>query len=142
MEKVVHYTFSTYKRKQVLIDWIAKEIEIIFEEICNKKGFGLICQSILIEHVHLLIKKRAADRNEYVMKMIKGISARQFFKKYPSNRFEFRKLWGRGYRAEEIKGKEHFRQIINYIKGQKINGVDKRLKSNWKPRRLVSGFQF
>jgi len=134
--------FSTYKRKQALHDWIAKELTVMFEEICKEKGFNLICQSILVDHVHLLIGKNSTDRNEYVMKMIKGISSRRFFEKYPSNRYVYRKLWGRGYRARELKGEEELREAIAYIKGQKIDGIDKRVGPNWKPRRLVSGFQF
>jgi len=141
MKKIFHYIFRTYKKKRVLDGWIAEELESIFKNVCREKGFKLICQSILVDHVHLLIRKSATDRNEYVMKMVKGISSRQFFKKYPSNRFEFRKLWGRSYRAEEIKGKEHLNKVINYVKRQKINGIDKRIKPNWKPRRSVSGFQ-
>ena len=128
MGKIVHYIFRTYKRKHILENWIAEELESIFNYICKEKGFGLICHNILIEHVHLLIEKRSTDNNEYVMKMVKGISSRMFFKKYPSNRFEYRKLWGRSYHAEEIKDKHHLKGIINYIKNQKMNGMDKRIK--------------
>ncbi|MEE8638352.1 MAG: IS200/IS605 family transposase [Candidatus Margulisiibacteriota bacterium] len=128
MYKIIHYVFSTYKRKKVLIDWIAEELAEILKEICKDKGFELISQNILSEHVHMLLKKKATDRNEYIMKIIKGISSRYFFRKHPGNRFEFRKLWGRGYRAKEIKGDEHLERIICYIEGQKINGVDKRIK--------------
>ena len=139
MYKVVHYVFSTYKRKQVLTDEIMQSLEAIFKQICEEKGFEIICQSILVEHVHLLIKKKASDRNEYVMKMIKGKSAYRIFKDFPSNRFEFRKLWARGYCADEIKDKNHLMRVIAYINGQKIKGIDKRI--DWKPRRLVAGFQ-
>ncbi|MBU0671625.1 MAG: IS200/IS605 family transposase [Candidatus Margulisbacteria bacterium] len=155
MYKTFHYTFSTYKRKKILNGNIVKELAIIFIDICREKELRLICQNILVEHVHLLVEKKASDSNEYVMKMIKGISSRQFFKKNPSNRLEFRKLWGRGYRAEEIMGEQHLRHIIAYIEGQKVNGIDKRIKPIWKPRRtstslgaalslpkgLVAGFQ-
>jgi len=126
VDKIVHYVFSTYKRKQVLVGKISQELEGIIKNICEEKGFQLICQSILTEHVHLLIRKRFLDRNEYVMKVIKGISSRLLFKKYPSNRLEFRKLWGRGYRANEVKDDGHLKQVIEYIKGQKLNGIDKR----------------
>ncbi|NQT30185.1 MAG: IS200/IS605 family transposase [Candidatus Saganbacteria bacterium] len=142
MGKTVHYVFSTYKRKQALDDWIAEELTVMFDEICKEKGFGMICQNVLVDHVHMLIKKKSTDHNEYVMKMIKGISSHRFFEKHPGNRCVYRKLWSRGYRAREIKGEEDLWEIIAYIKGQKIDGIDKRMKSNWKPRRLVSGFQF
>jgi putative transposase len=127
MSKVFHYTFSTYNRKKILVDYIANDLLGIFQTICQEKGFTLVCQNILIEHVHLLINKRNNDNNEYVMKMIKGISARRIFEKYPSNRFEFRKLWGRGYRAYEIKNEDDLKRAINYINGQKIGGMDKRI---------------
>ena len=139
MKKVVHYTFSTYKRKQILVDWISVEIELLIKEVCKEKRFELLCCSVLSEHVHLLIRKTETDSNEYVMKMVKGISARGFFKKYKGNRLEHRKLWGRGYRAFDVVGDEELERTIRYIENQKINGIDKR--ENWKPRRLVSGFQ-
>jgi REP element-mobilizing transposase RayT len=140
MNKIFHYTFRAYKKKQVLVGEIAEDLAAVFKEICKAKGFKLIAFSALVDHVHILIEKNAADSNEYIMKMIKGISSREIFKKYPSNRFEFRKLWGRGYHAVEVKDQEALNNMINYIKGQKIEGVDKRAKPDWKPRRLVAGF--
>ena len=103
MRKIFHYTFRTYKKKQVLVGEIAEDAGKIFQEICKTKGFELISFNVLVDHVHILIRKDAADSNEYVMKMIKGISSREIFKKYPGNRYKFRKLWGRGYHAVEIK---------------------------------------
>ena len=99
-------------------DWVGRELSRIFLEICDEKGFELMCHNILIDHVHLLIVKQAMDSNEYVMKMIKGISSRRFFQKFPSNRFQYRKLWGRGYRAEEIKDREHYLTVVDYISFQ------------------------
>ncbi|MFC1496526.1 IS200/IS605 family transposase [Candidatus Margulisiibacteriota bacterium] len=127
MDKIVHYVFGPYKRKRVLERFVVEELKMLFNKICEEKGFELISQNILIEHVHLLIKKRSSDSNEYVMKMIKGISSREFFKKRPTNRLIYRKLWARGYRAEEIKDEEHLKNVLEYVKGQKRKGVDKRI---------------
>jgi REP element-mobilizing transposase RayT len=138
--KVVHYTFSTYKRWHSITSEIANDLEKIFEEICKNKCLKLMCQSILSDHVHLLIAKNRNDSNEYVMKMIKGISSHLIFKKYPSNRFVYRKLWSRGYRAFEIKDVENVNQVASYIINQKTDNIDKRFFPNWKPRRLVAGF--
>jgi len=168
MHKIFHYIFATYKRKQVLTDEVGGKLTAIFHEISINKGFEIINMSILIDHVHILIKKNASDDNEYIMKMVKGISSREIFKLYPSNRFELRKLWGRGYRAIEIEEKNQLRQTINYIENQLINGLDKRIAgsrevhsqasmklrkpaakrrgflkflNNPKPRRSISGIQ-
>ena len=128
MEPIFHYIFSTYKRKHILSEEIAELLERIFTQICEKKGFKLICQSILLDHVHLLIMRSGAFRNEYVMKVLKGSSAHKIFETFPVNRLEFRKLWGRGYRAVRVRGDDQLARAISYIKGQKINGVDKRIK--------------
>jgi len=137
MNKIIHYTFSTYKRRHILTNEVIGKLEGIFEDICRIKGLKLIHQSILVDHVHLLFVKNQLDRNEYVMKMIKGISSHLIFKKYPTNRIIFRKLWSRGYRAREIKETEHLENAISYISRQKINNIDKRAMPDWKPRQLV-----
>lgn len=126
MGKYVHYIFSTYKRAQILEDCIADYLSVLFDEICREKGFRLIAHNILLDHVHLLIEKNELDRNEYVMKSLKAISARRLFDRFPTDRFVFRKLWGRGYRAYEVEGDEETEKVLNYIKNQKINGIDKR----------------
>ena len=140
MTKIFHYTFRTYKKRRVLIGDIAADLGVLFQEICEAKGFKLISSSILADHVHLLISKGTGDSNEYVMKMIKGISSREIFKKYPSNRFEFRKLWGRGYHAVGIKDQESLERTMAYIYGQKIEGVDKRALRGRKPANELRGF--
>ncbi|MCX5750059.1 MAG: IS200/IS605 family transposase [Candidatus Saganbacteria bacterium] len=129
MSKIVHYVFNTYKRKPILVPEIAADLEQLFTSICEERGFKLLCQNILIEHVHILIEKKETESNEYIMQMIKGVSARRIFKKYDTNRFVFRKLWGRSYRAEAIEGESHLQRIRQYIKNQKIDGVDKRITS-------------
>jgi len=58
--------------------------------------------------------------------MFKGISSRRFFQEYPSNRYEYRKLWGRGYYACRINETE-LPKVIEYIKNQVgQDGYDKR----------------
>ncbi len=139
-QKIIHYTFRTYKKKQVLVGEIAEELGAMFQEICKDKGFELISFNVLIDHVHILIRGNTTDSNEYVMKMVKGISSREIFKKYPSNRFEFRKLWGRGYHAVEVKDQVALEKTIDYIKGQVIDGIDKRALTRRKPRSSFAGF--
>jgi len=105
---------------------IAKRLSEIFAEICLEKGFNLLANSILMDHVHLLIEKKENDRNEYIMKSLKGGSSRLIFNEFPSNRLFHRKLWGRGYRAYEIKDNDQLAQVVKYINNQTINGEDKR----------------
>lgn len=141
MSKIFHYTFSTYNRKHILTDEVSEKLKQLFGEIATEKGFEIICFGILLDHVHILIKKKDIDRNEYIMKMIKGISSNRIFKEFPTNRLEIRKLWSRGYRAFEIKDEIQLKAVVEYVNNQKVGGIDKRAEPNWKPRRLAAGFR-
>jgi REP element-mobilizing transposase RayT len=135
----VHYIFSTYKRRQVLIDPVViSQLCEWFIMIAKEKKFIIIAVSILNDHVHLLIEHRADDTSKYVMKCIKGISSREFFKSYPkSPRFIFKKLWSKSYKACSVTP-DKLNRVIGYINNQKTkDGIDKRFFIE--PTRLASG---
>jgi putative transposase len=122
-----HYTFRTYKGKSCLLfNEFKEKLGLEFQQIASDKGFELIAYSVLEDHVHLLIKQGSEDTTNYVMRMFKGISARRFFQEYPANRYEYRKLWGRGYNYKRIT-EEELPKVVEYIKNQvSSNGYDKR----------------
>ena len=122
-----HYVFKTYKGKSTLLDEeMIAYLGKTFEEISKEKGFPLLAYNILEDHVHLLVRQSSLDNTNYVMRVFKGASSRYLFKQYPTNRYEHRKLWGRGYYSEVIL-EEHLLDKIDYIKNQKDSkGVDKR----------------
>jgi REP element-mobilizing transposase RayT len=122
-----HYIFKTYKGKSCLLYKEFKDkLGAEFQQIAKDKGFGLVAYSVLEEHVHLLIDQRATDSTNYVMRMFKGISSRRFFQEYPSNRYEYRKLWGRGYHFRKLSEVE-VPEVVKYIQNQiSPNGYDKR----------------
>ncbi|MFA6548817.1 MAG: IS200/IS605 family transposase [Candidatus Margulisiibacteriota bacterium] len=122
-----HYTFNTYAGKQLLEDKELRDfIMNIFVEIAAEKGFQIIKCEILSEHVHVLIEHSYALSTSMVMKYLKGISARRVFQKYPTNRYDIRKLWGRSFHARKVNGEEK-ESVINYIEHQRTeDGIDKR----------------
>lgn len=122
-----HYIFKTYKCKPCLLSKEFKnKLGLEFERIAKDKGLELSASSVLEDHVHLLVKQSTTDSTDYVMRMFKGISARRFFQQYPTNRHEYRKLWGRGYYARKLTETE-LPTVLSYIKGQILsNGLDKR----------------
>jgi len=127
MSVYYHYIFRTYKGKSCLLFREFKEkLSAEFKQIAKEKGFELLDHNILEDHVHLLVRQGTTDSTNYVMRMFKGISARRFFQEYPSNRYEYRKLWGRGYFARKLSEAE-VPKVIEYIKNQiSSNGYDKR----------------
>lgn len=126
--KIQHYVFNTYKNRSILIDHeIIEFLHNIFYEIARTKGLKILACRILEDHVHCLIKYDSKHKIEYPIKMLKGISARKFFKSYKTNRLVFRKLWARSYYAREIQGEEELKKAVSYIKGQIDSmGHDKR----------------
>lgn len=141
--KYYHYVFSTYNNKFVLSDRDVKDnLEKWFHCIAKEKQFEIISLAILSDHVHLLIEQKTNDSPSYIMKCVKGASSHGFFKDFPqTNRYVYRKLWGRSYFYEEINPSE-MKEVIYYIKNQTDkSGVDKRFirKVKKEPRRLASG---
>lgn len=133
-----HYVFKTYKGLYILTDKeLVQELRNCFYQIADGKGFEIKELSILGDHVHMLIKQNPHDNPSYTMKMIKGISARNIFRGFKTNRLFYRKLWGRSFFAEEIKAKE-IMKVKNYIKKQIKSGEDKRFSIK-EPRSSFAG---
>lgn len=123
---LTHFTFNTYKGKHSLVEGeFIVFLKKHFDKISIGKGFEILECEILADHVHVLISHELP--NAKVMKYLKGISAREFFKEYPSNRLVDRKLWGRSYHYRRIENNLECASVKGYIKGQKDkNGADKR----------------
>lgn len=121
-----HFVFKTYNGKSVLIDPVVlRFLYGVFNDIAKAKDFHLVACSILADHVHCLVEFDEKHRVDYVIRMIKGISAREFFRKFNTNRYVYRKLWGRSYFARQI-GYQGINEVIGYIEGQRKDGIDKR----------------
>ena len=97
-----------------------------FHEISLDKGFKMVECEILCDHVHVLIEQDYTLSSSLVMKNLKGVSSRMLFQKYPTNRYDIRKLWGRSFHARKI-GAEEKDKVVCYIKGQRNrDGIDRR----------------
>ena len=122
-----HYTFNTYNgipllEEQEIRDFLMKT----FQDIANSKGFKILEMEILSDHVHMLIDQPYTLSMPSVMKYIKGTSARSLFHKYPTNRFDIRKLWARSYNCRKLKSSQ-IETVTNYIRNQRgPDGIDKR----------------
>lgn len=130
-EVYIHYVFGTYKQRFVLTDPdVRSDLSMWFGSIAVTKSFEIVAHSILADHVHILIKQSQSDNSSNVMKLLKGISSRMFFKKYSKlPRWIFRKLWARTYKCWVIE-ESNLPRIISYIIDQRNrSGIDKRFNS-------------
>jgi len=133
-----HFVFRTYKGKHILTDRPSVDfLYKAFVDISKIKGFDLIACKVLGDHVHCLLGFDPKHRPDYVIRMIKGISSRDFFLEFKTNRLVYRKLWGRGYFEEQI-SPDKFNTVVRYIENQtNSSGLDKRFAQE--PRVSLAG---
>ena len=107
-------------------DQVRADLNGLFTQISDEKGFKIIECGILDDHVHLLIDQSYALSTSWVMKQLKGISARLILQKYDDSRSGLKKLWGRSFNARKVPSRQ-LDSVISYIRGQRgADGVDKR----------------
>ena len=129
---MTHFIFNTYKNKSSLGNKeFCEFLEQSFFDIAKDKGFKIINCELLEDHVHILIDYPNTLTMAKLIQALKGISSRQFFKEYPSNRSVDRKLWARSYYYRHILPHD-IKQVSKYISDQiDRSGYDKRYaKSN------------
>jgi putative transposase len=115
-----HIVFTTKYRKKVLIPEIEQALQSLFQDIANDKGF-IIHQAKVgnQDHIHVFASAHPKISPSYIAKMLKGISARMLFIKYPELKARLYKghLWNPSYYVETI-GSVSQEAIQKYIEDQ------------------------
>ena len=115
-----HIVFSTKYRKKILTKKIEHYLQDLFQTIADEKGF-IISQAEVgkQDHIHLFVSAHPKIAPGYIVKMIKGISARRLFIKYPDLKKQLYKghLWNPSYYIETI-GSISEDAIQKYIEAQ------------------------
>ena len=100
-----HIVFSTKYRKKVLTQEIENYIKDLIKQVSEEKGF----QAFMIEvgekdHVHIFASAHPKIAPSYIVKMIKGITARKLFIDFPDIKTKLWKghLWNPSYYIETI----------------------------------------
>jgi len=85
-----HIVWSVKYRKDVLIGKVEKSLKQILIDIANEKEFIIKEMEIMSDSVHLFVSAKPKYSPSYIYKMLKGISGRRLFMKYPGLK---KKLW-------------------------------------------------
>jgi putative transposase len=86
-----HLVWSTKYRRQVIKGAVEMELKKIFDEVASEKGFVIKYVEVMPDHVHVFASAQPKVAPSYIYKMLKGISARRLFLKFPKLQ---RQLWG------------------------------------------------
>lgn len=98
-----HCVFHTYRRKPVFVEQVHLRVDALIREISTAKGFELVAQAVMPDHVHLLLRLHLSDVPR-AMNMFKGILSRRIFQDFPDLRIDMRSnhLWAAGYYARTV----------------------------------------
>lgn len=121
-----HLVFSTKYRKPVLTEDIEKRLTELIEKIGMEKGFEVSQVEVgEKDHVHIFVSAHPKVCPSYIVKMIKGITARKLLIEFPQLRQVFKKghLWNSSYYIETI-GSISEEAVKKYIENQKREDND------------------
>ena len=79
----VHLVFVTKYRKKVFTDGILKDIEVIFNNVCQDFDTELVEMNGETDHVHLLLNYPPKVSISKLVNSLKGVSSRLIKKQHP-----------------------------------------------------------
>ncbi len=100
-----YIVFSTKYRRKVLTPEVEDYLKRVVVEIGIEKGFEVAMVEVEEQdHVHLFVSAHPKIAPSYIVKMVKGISARKLFLKFPELKKKLWKghLWNPSYYIETI----------------------------------------
>ena len=88
-----HIVWSVKYRKKILIGYVENALKKIIYKIGEEKDFIIKEIECDKDHIHVFVSAKPKVSPSYIYKMMKGISARKLFLKYPKLK---NRLWGGG----------------------------------------------
>ncbi|MED0738581.1 MULTISPECIES: IS200/IS605 family transposase [Aneurinibacillus] len=116
-----HIVWSVKYRRKVLTSEIEGYLKDLFQEIAQEKEFEVVMMEVgEQDHIHVFASAHPKIPPSYIVKMLKGISARKLFLKFPQlkKRLWGGHLWNSSFYIETI-GSISEDVIRNYIENQK-----------------------
>ena len=100
---------------------VADYVKGVFEQIAQEYEFHIDTMEVMEDHVHVFIEASPAYAPAEVVQILKSISAREVFKKFPKMRKAMwsGKIWGDGYFVRSVGDKVTADVIRKYIQYQK-----------------------
>ena len=116
-----HIVWSVKYRKEVLVGKIETSLKEILSEVAQKKDFIIKEIECDRDHIHVFVSAKPKVPPAYLYKMMKGISARKLFVKYPELKKKLwgGKLWNPSTYVETIRHISE-KTVIKYIQDQRI----------------------
>ena len=115
-----HLVWIPKYRKNILNGDIAGYLKEVFNHIAEEYGFAIDTMEVVEDHVHIFLEAPPRYSPADVVQIMKSISAREMFKKYPKIRRQLwaGELWNDGYFVRSVGDNVTADIIRKYIKYQ------------------------
>jgi putative transposase len=116
-----HLVWVPKFRVRILDKEVAEFVKEIFEQIAQEYEFNIDTMEVMEDHVHIFIEAPPRYAPAEVVQIMKSISAREVFKKFPKVRKTMwsGRIWGDGYFVRSVGDKVTSDIIRKYIKYQR-----------------------
>jgi len=114
-----HVTFSTKRRKKILVGEIKERVHFWFGELAREHGIQLEEYNTWLDHGHMLIFVGIGQDLSYFMNILKGACARHIFEEFDGLKMQIGEnhLWGRRFHADEVP-ESALDEVREYIRHQ------------------------
>ena len=115
-----HLVWVPKYRKNIFDDEIKESVKEVFQKIAEEYEFKIDTMEVMEDHVHVFIEAPPRYSPSHIVQIIKSISAREIFKKYPKLRKQLwaHELWNDGYFVRSVGDKVTADIIRKYIEYQ------------------------
>ncbi len=115
-----HLVWIPKYRKQIFNAEVAECLKEVFQHIAEEYGFHIDIMEVMEDHVHIFTEAPPKYSPAEVVQMMKSISAREAFKKFPKLRKQLwaGELWNDGYFVRSVGDKVTADVIRRYIEYQ------------------------
>ena len=115
-----HLVWIPKYRKQILAGELAQYTKEVLQRIADEYGFWVDTMEVMGDHVHVLLEAPPRYSPARVVQIMKSISAREVFQRFPQLRKQLwaGELWGDGYFVRSIGDQVTSEVIRRYIEYQ------------------------
>ncbi|MBI2850350.1 MAG: IS200/IS605 family transposase [Chloroflexi bacterium] len=116
-----HLVWVPKYRAHILGNEVGQYVKEVFRQIAEEYDFNIDTMEIMEDHVHVFIEAPPSYAPARIVQMLKSISAREVFKKFPNMRKAMWSgmIWEDGYFVRSVGDKVTAEVIRKYIKYQK-----------------------
>ena len=116
-----HFVWIPKYRKRLLTPLRREYLKYLLKRIAGEWAMAIVEMEVMEDHVHLFVQAPPRLSPAQVMNVIKSITAREMFAKFPELRRILWKgeLWADGYYVASVGDKVTAETVRRYIRGQR-----------------------